>query len=122
MSEITLPSSIEEAARELGSAIHDIPVVQAFLNACADVENDPELATMISELDKLYNEMNNRHLGGTAPTREAINRFYKLREQVVYHPRMQARDAAEKALKAAFRQIALSISSVLTMDYARLAG
>lgn len=110
------------AAKELGEALKASPSVQAYLEACADVEQDAELSAMEADLQSTYEALVARQRQGQVIPPQEINAFYKLRETVVYNPLIEAREAALKAVKAEFEQVGGTISSILSVDYTALAA
>ena len=110
-------NEILAAAKELGEVIHRSPTIQAYLDACLAVQEDTELANMETELQRRYEELVGRQRKGEALSPYETNAFYKLREKVVYHPLIEAREAALKAVKAELEQVGGAISSILTVDY-----
>jgi len=112
---------IEAAARALGEALHEADVVQAYLQARADREADTELAALEGHLQAVYETLVARQRSGEQLTREEVDGFYALRDQVQAAPRIRARDAALADVKRLFADAATAISNQLGVDFTNLA-
>jgi cell fate (sporulation/competence/biofilm development) regulator YlbF (YheA/YmcA/DUF963 family) len=112
---------IMQAARALGQALHNSPEVQDYLAACQAVQANAELCQLEEQLQLRYQALAGRQQTGEVLSRQEINDFYKLREQVVYHPLVARREECLKVVQASFEQASSSISSILTVDFNSLA-
>lgn len=117
---MALSENLIQAAEQFGAALHDLPEVQAYLQAEAAVKADPELQRLKAEADRIYLEiLRGERKDGDFDTR-AVNEFYRLRERLANHPLVTRRDACLQTVKSLFEQAAASMSAILSVDYTEL--
>jgi cell fate (sporulation/competence/biofilm development) regulator YlbF (YheA/YmcA/DUF963 family) len=111
---------IYQAARALGAALRCTPEMQAFEEANAAARADEDVCALEAAVLDLYNTLTARQQAGQALAQYEINRYYKLRDELVRHPLIERRDLRMKAVKALFETAGGAISSVLAVDYTAL--
>jgi cell fate (sporulation/competence/biofilm development) regulator YlbF (YheA/YmcA/DUF963 family) len=116
-----IPQEIIKAAQELGSCLRDHASVQAYLDCKQRVDADPDVIALEDRLEALYSELLTREQSGESLTREDLEPYYDLREQVRQHPLLSMRDAQLQMVQPMFAQISTEISNILGMDYTALA-
>ena len=112
--------AILQAAQVLGAALKNTPEMQAFEQANAAARADAQVNALEADVLALYNTLIARQQAGQVLAQYDLNRYYKMRDELVRHPLIEARDVRMKDVKALFETAGGAISSVLTMDYTAL--
>lgn len=112
-----LPDELRQSAEQFGAALKDLPAVQAYLEADAAVKNDPEVQRLKADADRTYRELIERQRSSGTFDPRIISEFYRLREALASHPLAQRRADCLKAVRPLFEQAAVSMSSVLSVDF-----
>lgn len=117
-----LSNDIIQAARELGEALRSNCTVQDHLQAVEAVEHNAELTQLEQTIQKRYRELVQRQQSGQMVFPQEVNQFYKLQDEMMSSPMIERRAESLKKVKTLFEATASSISSVLTIDFAAIAG
>jgi len=116
-----MSDELEAAARALGESLRQADAVRAYLQARADCEADAELVALEGHLQAVYETLVARQQAGEQLTREEVEGFYALRDQVQAAPRIRARDTALADVKRLFADAATAITNQLGVDFTNLA-
>ncbi|MGB9640158.1 MAG: YlbF family regulator [Anaerolineales bacterium] len=121
MMEYKLSEEINQAVQRLGTLLRQNETVQAYLRARQMVEQDQAVRDLENQLYTMYESMLQRQQAGENLTKEEINAFNELRQQVFTNPLISEREARLTPLKALFAEVAVEISTPLGVDYTILA-
>ncbi len=116
-----LSEELQRACEALGRALAESRPVREYREAQARLEADPEARSMEEEFQQLYQDLLARQQAGEELPREAVDRFYRLRNQVEAHPLILERNIALSELKQYFADVAFQLSTLLGADYTALA-
>ncbi len=119
---VELPEEVRQAAAALGDALAATDEVQAYLQAQARLEADPEARALEDRFQALYQDLLARQQAGQELPPEKVQTFYALRLEVQRHPLIARRDLALSRLKGYFADVALDLSTRLGADYTALVG
>jgi cell fate (sporulation/competence/biofilm development) regulator YlbF (YheA/YmcA/DUF963 family) len=117
---VTLPNELQQAAEMLGQSLHQHELVQAYLDAVAALEADPETAARERAYQQTYEELLARQRAGERLPPAEVDAFYTLRNEVVSHPLVQARDLALNNAKGVLLNAGYDLSQELGLDYSAL--
>jgi cell fate (sporulation/competence/biofilm development) regulator YlbF (YheA/YmcA/DUF963 family) len=95
--------------------------VQAYLEARARVQANPETNSLEVRLSKLAHALLTRQRASEQVAQAEVDEFYALRHQVLSQPLIADRDLTLSQLKSYLAQVALDLSEELGMDYTALA-
>jgi cell fate (sporulation/competence/biofilm development) regulator YlbF (YheA/YmcA/DUF963 family) len=112
---------VEALGRELGEAITDLPEYDAFEEAQARVENDPEAQRKIDEFESLRQEFVLARQTGEA-TQEDLRELQRTQQELHAIPAMSEYLEAQNELDARLEAINEAISEPLAMDFGEQAG
>jgi len=110
-----------EAARSLGETLNQAKAVQAYLQAKAEAEADPECASLEAHMWEIYHALIARQENGEQLTQPEVQEFYALQNQARSHRLVQARDAALAQVKSLFADAGSEITGQLGVDFTSLA-
>ena len=116
-----LNEEITTAAQSLGKALRKDSYLRDYLEAVERFKADPEASELEARLYSLFDQFTARQQAGEQLSREEVDGFYALRNQVGVNPRVAERDSVLQALKPYLAEIADEISSMLGVDYIDLA-
>ena len=116
-----LPQDIQDAARALTQAILANPQAQAYQNAVAAFEADPEAIALEKRFMDFYNDLLTRQQNGQKLEQQQVEKFYAMRAEYSAHPRIVARNDALGALKPLLADAGEQISAQLGLDFTQLA-
>jgi len=117
-----LSEELKQAAQALGQSLRATDVVQAYLDAQARLQADPQAASLEERFQKLYQDLMARQQAGEQLTRAEVDEFYALRSQAQSHPLIAERDFALSQVKSYLAKVALDLSQQSGVDYTTLAG
>lgn len=117
-----LPDTLREAAETMGRLLGESDVVQAYREAQARLEADPEAHALDERFRALYQGLSVRQQAGEELPQDELDEFYALRNQVRYHPLIAERDFALRELQGYFADVALELGIQLGADFTVLAG
>ena len=115
-----LSSDIEQAAGELGAALRQSPIMQAYLEACAAVEADPRARGLEAEVQALADELTQRQAAGELLSAGELDRFYRLRSDVRSNPLLAERDRCFELLRSMFGQVNDDLSGAMGINFSEL--
>lgn len=110
-----------EAAHELGATLNQSRVIQSYMQAKADAENNPEAVSAEAHMLEVYHTLTARQSNGEQLTQSEVQEFYALRNQVQYHPLIKARDNVLAQVKSLFAEAGTEITNQLGVDFPTLA-
>ena len=116
-----LSDELEQTAQALGQSLRATEDAQAYLQAQARVQADPEASPLDERLSGLYQELLARQRAGEQLAQAEVDEFYALRSQAQSQPLIAERDFALSQLKSYLAQAALDLSNNLGVDYTALA-
>jgi len=116
-----LSDELEQAAQALGQSLRANECVQAYLEAQARVQANPETNSWEVRLSERARDLMARHRAGEQLAESEVDEFYTLRHQVLSQPLIADRDLTLSQLKSYLAQVALDLSEELGMDYSALA-
>jgi cell fate (sporulation/competence/biofilm development) regulator YlbF (YheA/YmcA/DUF963 family) len=116
-----LSEELIAAAQALGRSLRATREAQAYFEAQARLQLDPEAGPLDERLSSLYEELTARQRAGEQLAETEVDKFYALRNQVQSQPLITARDSALSQLKSYLAQAAADLSNNLGVDYTALA-
>lgn len=119
--ETTDSVDVEALARELGSAITEIPAYQRFEDAKADVEASEVAQEKIDEFESIRQEFMLARKTGEA-TQEDLQKVQTAQSELHELPVMAEYLEAQQALDARLEAVNDAISSELVVDFGQQAG
>jgi cell fate (sporulation/competence/biofilm development) regulator YlbF (YheA/YmcA/DUF963 family) len=117
----TPAETADDLARELGSAIADLPEYEAFAAARAEVQSSADLQEQISEFEQLRQEFSMARQAGEA-TEEDLQRVQRAQEDLHSQPAMARYLEAQEELQDRLEELNRAISEPLTVDFGGEAG
>jgi len=117
-----LPDALREAAATLGRRLGESEFVQAYREAQARLEADPEVLALDRRFQTLYQYLLALQQAGEELPQDEVNEFLALRRQMSDHPLVAAREFALRQLKGYFADVALELGVQLGVDFTALAG
>lgn len=114
-------TDVEALGRELGEAITELPEYDAFEEAQARVENDPEAQRKIDEFEGLRQEFMLARQTGEA-TQEDLRELQRTQQELHEIPAMATYLEAQNELDARLEAVNEAISEPLAMDFGEQAG
>jgi cell fate (sporulation/competence/biofilm development) regulator YlbF (YheA/YmcA/DUF963 family) len=115
-----LSSDIEQASGELGAALRQSPIMQAYLEACAAVEADPRACGLEAEVQALADELTQRQAAGELLSAGELDRFYRLRSDVRSNPLLAERDRCFELLRSMFGRVNDDLSGAMGINFSEL--
>ena len=104
-----LSDELEQTAQALGQSLRATEDAQAYLQAQARVQADPEASPLDERLSGLYQELLARQRAGEQLAQAEVDEFYALRSQAQSQPLIAERDFALSQLKSYLAQAALDL-------------
>jgi cell fate (sporulation/competence/biofilm development) regulator YmcA (YheA/YmcA/DUF963 family) len=116
-----IPQEVLQAARELGAAINQHPVVRRFREAEQAVQQNEALRLLKEEMQAAYREhLRLQTVGGTGRS-EPLKRYYKQYQQWSANPFVIELEQCRKEVQEFYRQLGAAFSSHLTVEFTELA-
>jgi cell fate (sporulation/competence/biofilm development) regulator YlbF (YheA/YmcA/DUF963 family) len=115
-----LPRELQQAAEMLGQALHQHELVQAYLDAVNALEADSETAAREHAYQETYQGLLARQSAGERLPPAEVDAFYTLRNEILAHPLVQARDMALNDAKGVLLNAGYDLSQELGLDYSAL--
>jgi cell fate (sporulation/competence/biofilm development) regulator YlbF (YheA/YmcA/DUF963 family) len=112
---------VDELASELGEAITDLPVYEAYVDARAAVEADPELQEEIQAFERLREEFVMARQAGEA-TNEDLRELQRTQEELHDRPTMAEFLEAKSELELRLQELDELVSEPLAVDFGQTAG
>jgi len=112
---------VDALARELGAAIAELPVYEAFAEARAAVQADDDLQAEISEFEQLRQEFALARQAGDA-TEADLQQLQQAQAELHDHPTMATYLEAQEALQDRLEELNRAISEPLAVDFGGEAG
>jgi len=116
-----LSDEVKQAAQALGQSLRANEYVQAYLDALARVQANPETNSLEERLSEHARDLLTRQRAGEQLAQAEVDEFYALRSRAQSQPLIAERDFALSQLKSYLAQAALDLSEKLGMDYTALA-
>lgn len=117
---MAITPEIQHLAETLGLSLKDTPAVQKYLQAQAALEADAEIYAKEQQLQRTYTDLLTRQQAGEQLSHAEVAAYNTLREEVMGHPLVAARDSALSNVKTLFADAAGVISALLGVDYTNL--
>ena len=112
---------VDELASELGEAIADLPIYEAFLEAKAAVEADEELQEEIREFERLREEFMMARQAGDA-TNEDLRELQRNQQELHEQPKMKEYLQAQSELELKLQELDEIVSEPLEVEFGQTAG
>ena len=112
---------VDELASELGEAIADLPIYEAFLEAKAAVEADEELQEEIRAFERLREEFMMARQAGDA-TNEDLRELQRNQQELHEQPKMKEYLQAQSELELKLQELDEIISEPLEVEFGQTAG
>ena len=112
---------VDELASELGEAIADLPIYEAFLEAKAAVEADEELQEEIREFERLREEFMMARQAGEA-TNEDLRELQRNQQELHEQPKMKEYLQAQSELELRLQELNELVSEPLEVEFGQTAG
>ena len=112
---------VDELASELGEAIADLPIYEAFLEAKAAVEADEELQEEIRAFERLREEFMMARQAGNA-TNEDLRELQRNQQELHEQPKMKEYLQAQSELELKLQELDEIISEPLEVEFGQTAG
>lgn len=109
-----------QAASELGAALRQSPIMQAYLEACAAVEADARARGLEAEVQALADELTQRQAEGEMLSPAELDRFYRLRSEVRSNPLLAERDRCFEQLRSQFGRVNDDLSGAMGINFSEL--
>jgi cell fate (sporulation/competence/biofilm development) regulator YlbF (YheA/YmcA/DUF963 family) len=116
-----LNEDITTAAQLLGKALRKDSYLRDYLEAVERLKADSEASELEARLYRLFEQLTARQQAGERLSREEVDSFYALRNQVQANQLVAERDSFLQGLKPYLAEIADEISGMLGVDYTELA-
>ncbi|WP_299233190.1 YlbF family regulator [Natronomonas sp.] len=110
-----------ELATELGDAIAELDVYDAFLEAKATVEADEELQQEMAEFERLREEFLMAREAGTASNEDLLE-LQNAQEELHSDPKMSAYLEAKSELELRLQELDQLVSEPLDVEFGETAG
>lgn len=101
---MTLTREIEQAARELGQALHASPLVAAHLQAEHDAANDAQASRLKARLAEMYDDLVQRQSAGEVLSGGELDEYYRLEREVKAHPALARQEQTAGRLQDLFTE------------------
>ncbi|MFB6218514.1 MAG: YlbF family regulator [Halobacteriaceae archaeon] len=118
---MAVETSVEELGRELGDAIADLPEYEAFAEAKAAVEADPDTQEKIREFEQLRSEFAAARQAGEA-TQADVAELERAQRELHAEPTMAEFVEAKERLQERLEAVNEAISEPLAVDFGGEAG
>ena len=112
---------VDELASELGEAIADLPIYEAFLEAKAAVEADEELQEEIRAFERLREEFVMARQAGDA-TNEDLRELQRNQQELHEQPKMKEYLQAQSELELKLQELDEIVSEPLEVEFGQTAG
>jgi cell fate (sporulation/competence/biofilm development) regulator YlbF (YheA/YmcA/DUF963 family) len=119
--ETTPESRATELAEELGEAITELPAYEAFVEAKAAIQADPELQREMESFERLREEFLMARETGTA-SNEDLRELQAAQEELHDDPKMTAYLRAKSDIELRLQEIDHIISEPLDVEFGQTAG
>ena len=119
--ETTPDSRATELAEELGETITELPAYEAFLEATAASQNDPELQREMEAFEQLREEFLMAREAGTA-SNDDLRELQAAQEELHGNPKMSDYLAAKSDIELRLQEIDHIISEPLEVEFGETAG
>lgn len=111
---------ILQATGELGAALRQSPIMQAYLEACAAVEADPRARGLEAEVQALADELTQRQAAGEMLNAGELDHFYRMRSEVRSNPLLAERDRCFEQLRSLFGRVNDDLSGAMGINFSEL--
>jgi cell fate (sporulation/competence/biofilm development) regulator YlbF (YheA/YmcA/DUF963 family) len=115
-----LPGELQQAAEMLGHSLRQHEAVQAYLDAVNALEVDSETSARERAYQETYEDLLARQRAGERLPPAEVDAFYALRNEILTHPLVQARDMALNDAKGVLLNAGYDLSQELGLDYPAL--
>ena len=112
---------VDELASELGEAIAELPVYEAFLESKAAVEADEELQEEIQAFERLREEFMMARQAGEA-TNEDLRELQRTQQELHEQPKMSEFLEAQSEVELRLQELNELVSEPLAVDFGQTAG
>ena len=112
---------VDELASELGEAIADLPIYEAFLEAKAAVEADEELQEEIRAFERLREEFMMARQAGDA-TNDDLRELQRNQQELHEQPKMKEYLQAQSELELKLQELDEIVSEPLEVEFGQTAG
>ena len=112
---------VDELASELGEAVADLPIYEAFLEAKAAVEADDELQEEIRAFERLREEFMMARQAGDA-TNEDLRELQRNQQELHEQPKMKEYLQAQSELELKLQELDEIVSEPLEVEFGQTAG
>ncbi|MDR9381943.1 MAG: YlbF family regulator [Natronomonas sp.] len=119
--EMTPEAQATELAEELGEAITELPAYEAFVEAKAAIQADPELQREMASFEQLREEFLMARETGTA-SNEDLRELQAAQEELHDNPTMNAYLRAKSDIELRLQEIDHIISEPLDVEFGQTAG
>jgi cell fate (sporulation/competence/biofilm development) regulator YlbF (YheA/YmcA/DUF963 family) len=119
--ETTPEAQATELAEELGEAITELPAYEAFVEAKAAIQADPELQREMASFEQLREEFLMARETGTA-SNEDLRELQAAQEELHDNPTMNAYLRAKSDIELRLQEIDHIISEPLDVEFGQTAG
>jgi cell fate (sporulation/competence/biofilm development) regulator YlbF (YheA/YmcA/DUF963 family) len=119
--ETTPEARATELAEELGEAITELPAYEAFVEAKAAIQADPELQREMESFERLREEFLMARETGTA-SNEDLRELQAAQEELHDDPKMTAYLRAKSDIELRLQEIDHIISEPLDVEFGETAG
>lgn len=116
-----LSPSIQDLARDLGTAISDLDSYDRYLEARAAVRDEPELQTAIERFESLRQEFVDKRAAGEA-TQSDVRELRRTQRELHDHPIMAEYLEAHERMQSQLEAINAAISEPLELEFGAEVG
>jgi cell fate (sporulation/competence/biofilm development) regulator YlbF (YheA/YmcA/DUF963 family) len=115
-----LPIELQQAAEMLGRSLRQHELVQTYLDAVNALGADSEIIARERAYQETHQDLLARQRAGERLAPAEVDAFYALRNEVLAHPLVQARDSTLNDAKGVLLNTGYDLSQELGLDYPAL--
>ncbi len=118
---MNLSNELKQAAQAFGESLRQHTTVQAYLQAQARLEADPEARALEECFSAMFQSLSSRQRVGESLSPAEIDEFYDLRTQAQANRLIAERDMALNLVKGYFIEVGSDFNRAAGINYVTLA-
>jgi cell fate (sporulation/competence/biofilm development) regulator YlbF (YheA/YmcA/DUF963 family) len=118
---MNMSDELKQAARAFGESLRQHASVQAYLQAQARLEVDPEARDLEERFSAMFQNLSSRQRAGENLSPAEVDEFYALRNQAQANHLISERDMALNLVKGYFVEVGSDLNRAVGINYVTLA-
>jgi len=118
---MNLSDELKQAARAFGESLHQHATVQAYLQAQARLEADPEARDLEERFSAMFQSLSSRQRAEESLSPAEVDEFYTLRSQAQANRLISERDMALNLVKGYFIEVGSDLNRAAGINFVTLA-